>query len=189
MNAVTILLMRLKDALGDAGKTAITRGELEEIEKHIAALNVIAVRERHFWVSNSGRGGDPNFRLNRQMSPRPLMHVCCALTNTRTWVTQEQWVALIKDGQATNDALGVAKPYRTWSFEIPCAGGCGRVWEAYDEFAFDAWIDAASANEYWKDREDYDSEDDEAAWKEITGKPYCPDCAQLRPVAREKSGG
>jgi hypothetical protein len=48
----------------------------------------------HLWVSNSGRGGEPDFRPNRQMSTRPLMHVRCSRCGVRTWFTPEQWRAL-----------------------------------------------------------------------------------------------
>lgn len=45
----------------------------------------------HKWVSNSGKGGNPNFKFNRQMSNEPLMHIMCSKCNTRTWVTKNQW--------------------------------------------------------------------------------------------------
>lgn len=49
----------------------------------------------HYWIPNSGRGGEPDFRLNRMMHPtEPLMHVRCSLCGTRTWVTKEQWAAI-----------------------------------------------------------------------------------------------
>ncbi len=48
----------------------------------------------HIWVANSGRGGEPDFRPNRQMSSEPLMHVTCRTCGTRTWFTQKQWLAL-----------------------------------------------------------------------------------------------
>lgn len=51
---------------------------------------------KHVWVSNSGRGGQPEFRPNRMMSPEPLMHVKCSGCNTRTWFTQSQWQQLGK---------------------------------------------------------------------------------------------
>lgn len=47
----------------------------------------------HKWVANSGRGGDPSFRLNRQMSNVPVMHVTCAICGARTWLTEAQWLA------------------------------------------------------------------------------------------------
>lgn len=48
----------------------------------------------HIWIANSGRGGDPEFRLNRQMSRAPLMHVLCAKCGDRTWLTEKQWKEL-----------------------------------------------------------------------------------------------
>lgn len=48
----------------------------------------------HVWTLNSGRGGEPEFRPNRTLSPEPLMHVQCSLCSTRTWFTQLQWEAL-----------------------------------------------------------------------------------------------
>lgn len=50
----------------------------------------------HLWIANSGRGGAPNFRTNRQMSPFPLMHVQCEKCNDRTWVNQKYWYSLQK---------------------------------------------------------------------------------------------
>lgn len=48
---------------------------------------------KHIWVANSGRGGEPDFRLNRQMSNEPLMHVKCSICGDRTWLTEAQWLA------------------------------------------------------------------------------------------------
>jgi hypothetical protein len=48
----------------------------------------------HYWIQNSGRGGEPEFRPNRQMSPYPTMHVACSKCGTRTWFTEKQWLAL-----------------------------------------------------------------------------------------------
>lgn len=48
----------------------------------------------HYWIPNSGQGGEPDFRLNRMMSANPLMHVMCDLCGTRTWFTREQWAAI-----------------------------------------------------------------------------------------------
>lgn len=51
----------------------------------------------HVWVSNSGQGGEPEFRLNRHMSDKPLMHVRCSECGCRTWLTREQWDATPED--------------------------------------------------------------------------------------------
>jgi len=51
----------------------------------------------HAWVANSGRGGEPEFRPNRMMSPVPLMHVQCSKCNARTWFSEAQWSALGKE--------------------------------------------------------------------------------------------
>lgn len=48
----------------------------------------------HIWIANSGQGGGPEFRLNRMMSAKPLMHVRCDVCGCRTWFTEEQWEAL-----------------------------------------------------------------------------------------------
>lgn len=45
----------------------------------------------HVWLSNSGNGGTPIYTVNRQVSPKPVMHVKCSKCGTRTWVTKEQW--------------------------------------------------------------------------------------------------
>lgn len=51
----------------------------------------------HIWLANSGKGGEPEFRLNRQLSSEPLMHVLCAECNARTWLTEAQWRHRIGD--------------------------------------------------------------------------------------------
>jgi hypothetical protein len=43
------------------------------------------------WVANSGKGGKPEFTLNRQMSSKPLMHVKCEKCGARTWLNEYQW--------------------------------------------------------------------------------------------------
>lgn len=45
----------------------------------------------HVWVSNSGKGGMPEFRRNRQMSYTPTMHVMCNRCKGRTWLTNDSW--------------------------------------------------------------------------------------------------
>jgi hypothetical protein len=45
----------------------------------------------HYWIPNSGQGGVPDFRVNRQMSPAPIMHVRCSECGARTWFTEKQW--------------------------------------------------------------------------------------------------
>jgi hypothetical protein len=49
---------------------------------------------KHIWIANSGHGGEPDFRMNRQMSDQPLMHVKCLQCRGRTWLTHEQWEAM-----------------------------------------------------------------------------------------------
>lgn len=48
----------------------------------------------HIWVANSGEGGDPDYRWNRQISLLPIMDVKCEICNAKTWKTREQWEAL-----------------------------------------------------------------------------------------------
>lgn len=45
----------------------------------------------HYWMPNSGRGGEPEYRPNRQMSHELLMHVRCSQCGARTWFTEKQW--------------------------------------------------------------------------------------------------
>ena len=49
---------------------------------------------KHQWVANSGQGAAPDFRVNGQMSSRPLMHVQCRMCGCRTWFTEAQWAQL-----------------------------------------------------------------------------------------------
>ena len=48
----------------------------------------------HYWIPNSGQGGEPDFRRNRMMSTTPTMHVMCGRCGCRTWFTEEQWKAI-----------------------------------------------------------------------------------------------
>jgi hypothetical protein len=48
---------------------------------------------KHKWVSSSCQGGEPDFRMNRQMSSVPHAHVICELCNDRTWMSKETWDA------------------------------------------------------------------------------------------------
>ncbi|MCK5645084.1 MAG: hypothetical protein KAJ19_30065 [Gammaproteobacteria bacterium] len=50
----------------------------------------------HEWVSNGGKGGPPEFRDNKQMNSRPLMHAMCIKCKDRTWLTKEQWGRLLE---------------------------------------------------------------------------------------------
>ena len=54
---------------------------------------IIEVVEKcnHLWIANTGKGGDPDFRINRMMSPFPLLQVKCEKCNGRTWVTEKNW--------------------------------------------------------------------------------------------------
>lgn len=48
----------------------------------------------HYWISNSGRGGEPEFRPNRHMWAEPMMHVRCSECGCRTWFSEKQWYAI-----------------------------------------------------------------------------------------------
>jgi hypothetical protein len=49
----------------------------------------------HYWIpSNVDAAGNPDFRMNRQMSAEPLAHVRCKLCGCRTWFTRAQWFAI-----------------------------------------------------------------------------------------------
>lgn len=48
----------------------------------------------HYWIPNSGQGGEPVFTPNRQMSQYPTMHVVCSQCGARTWFTEKQWWAI-----------------------------------------------------------------------------------------------
>lgn len=63
---------------------------LEEIDAMIGE----APECSHYWIPNSGKGGEPEFRLSRQMGTEPVMHVMCSLCDTRTWFTEKQWQAI-----------------------------------------------------------------------------------------------
>ncbi len=50
----------------------------------------------HIWVANSGTGGEPRFRRNRSMSHEPLMHVKCSGCNSRAWLSENDWDAMLE---------------------------------------------------------------------------------------------
>lgn len=54
----------------------------------------------HTWAANSGRGGTPEYRPNRAMSPVPLMHVQCEKCGVRTWFSEVQWERLVHPTRA-----------------------------------------------------------------------------------------
>lgn len=68
----------------------------------MTAANVV-MNCKHIWIANSGRGGEPEFRLNRQMSDYPLMHVRCSGCGARTWKTGVQWDALAEAADDSSD--------------------------------------------------------------------------------------
>lgn len=45
----------------------------------------------HNWIANSGNAGEPEFKVNKQISLKPIMHVKCSLCNSRTWVDKDYW--------------------------------------------------------------------------------------------------
>lgn len=45
----------------------------------------------HTWIANSGKAGEPVFKVNRQMSSVPIMHVRCFACGARTWMTEATW--------------------------------------------------------------------------------------------------
>jgi hypothetical protein len=45
----------------------------------------------HYWIPQINEKGMPDFRMNRQMSDKYLIHVTCENCNCRTWFTKEQW--------------------------------------------------------------------------------------------------
>ena len=58
----------------------------------------------HIWIANSGAGGEPKFRMNRHMSHEPLMHVTCSECNSRTWLSENDWDAMLESSdQDSND--------------------------------------------------------------------------------------
>ena len=48
----------------------------------------------HQWIANSGKGGEPVYKLNSQMGRKPIMHARCSRCGDRTWFTADQWEIL-----------------------------------------------------------------------------------------------
>lgn len=53
----------------------------------------------HQWVSNSGKGGEPDFRANRQAWSGVKMHVRCSECGGRTWLSPDAWEALAEPAE------------------------------------------------------------------------------------------
>jgi len=51
------------------------------------------------WVANGGKGGEPDFRPNRQMWFGVKMYVRCERCGCRTWMSPEAWDALPVEGE------------------------------------------------------------------------------------------
>ena len=77
-----------KNKTWPVGTNLLTAEQAKQMFEHCLGLSEEC---DHEWIANTGRGGEPDFRLNRQMSAEPLMHVMCAKCGTRTWMTQQQW--------------------------------------------------------------------------------------------------
>ena len=46
----------------------------------------------HYWIPNSGNGGEPEYKLNSTLRlDEPVMHVKCSQCGCRTWFTKKQW--------------------------------------------------------------------------------------------------
>ena len=45
----------------------------------------------HYWIPNSGKGGEPVFKQNSTMHSEPTMHARCSQCGDRTWFTERQW--------------------------------------------------------------------------------------------------
>lgn len=46
----------------------------------------------HYWVENSGMGGEPKFEIKTPFHPEPVMHVRCKECGARTFFTEKQWL-------------------------------------------------------------------------------------------------
>jgi len=57
----------------------------------------------HFWVANSGKGGDPVFKENRQLSEISTMHVKCEKCGARTWISEDDWDKPVSNVTAIQD--------------------------------------------------------------------------------------
>ena len=50
---------------------------------------------KHEWFPTTvDKDGHPVFRMNRQMSPEPLVHVRCGVCGCRTWYAKSAWAEL-----------------------------------------------------------------------------------------------
>jgi hypothetical protein len=98
--AVKQYLTRAEAQLLKPGLPAHYKPALEDdAARHLKLLDAIdamipAAECNHYWIPNSGKGGEPDFRLNRQMGSEPIMHVMCSLCGARTWFTAKQWQAI-----------------------------------------------------------------------------------------------
>lgn len=57
--------------------------------------NLAVEKCEHVWISNSGRGGEPVFKVRSHfLKSKPIMHVRCEKCGDRTWLNKKQWLAL-----------------------------------------------------------------------------------------------
>ena len=52
---------------------------------------------KHRWVANSGRGGEPLFKMNRQMAVGLIMYVKCSKCDARTWLDPKAWEDFLQE--------------------------------------------------------------------------------------------
>lgn len=67
-------------------------GRLSFKREVVCILNQLKGNEMscdHFWISNSGKGGEPEF--NDIITTVPVMHVKCNKCNVRTFFSEYQW--------------------------------------------------------------------------------------------------
>lgn len=55
---------------------------------------ISVVKCDHLWIANSGKGGQPDFKVIAGMSLFPLMHVQCEKCNDRTFLTKKNWFSI-----------------------------------------------------------------------------------------------
>ena len=70
------------------------RADLALLVTRLNLFGVIKMSEcKQKWVANSGKGGEPQFTLNKQMGSIPSMHVKCDCCGCRTWISKATWIA------------------------------------------------------------------------------------------------
>lgn len=98
MNCDSLDVVEIRQDLEEDFDIELTDEEVAKVRTVGDVITLVTLKKQkacaHYWIPNSGQGGEPVFKPNRMMSPEPTMHAMCSLCKTRTWFTEKQWNAI-----------------------------------------------------------------------------------------------